>query len=186
MKKSIFKLQAEYCELTTYEKVMALGRRLDMLQRQIQGEKINLYILVDCNGKELEFPDIDERLANNPDIKHTPEEGDTIVVDGKYSESGECLMPDGITTIVFENGRVTDVIVIQNKSESKPASLYLETIFCNHGKELRIFGDKYTHALSVGNIIKVNNNAGVHFGKYKIGFLVITVINGIIAEISEI
>ena len=58
-------------------------------------------ILQDCNGYELEFPEID--------ISDSPTVGDKISIDGKSKETGERLMPNG-NTFVFVDGIITKII----------------------------------------------------------------------------
>jgi ATP-dependent Clp endopeptidase proteolytic subunit ClpP len=62
------------------------------------GGKFQALKVTDADGKEIDFPDVEDR---------DPEIGDKATVDGNAA-SGEYLMPDG-KTFVFESGALTEI-----------------------------------------------------------------------------
>lgn len=133
-------------------------------------EKFQNKIIQDCNGDELEFPDVD---AND-----TPTVGDRIVIDNKSNETGERLMPNG-ETIVFENGIVTEIL-----EPEEPKNL-IRTRRDSLNRKIQILGPDKKKPYLKGNRILIDGREPI-LAKVQLNGIKITAFRGQISSVKRV
>lgn len=133
-------------------------------------EKIKNKIIQDCNGEELEFPDVD--------IHDTPGEGDRILIDNKSNLTGERLLPNG-QTIVFKDGIVTEII-----EPEEPKNL-IKTTKDTLKRKIQIMGPNKDEPYLKGNRILVDNKELI-MAKVQVGDVLMTVFRGKISKVERL
>lgn len=132
-------------------------------------EKFKNLILQDCNADELEFPELES--------DDYPSVGDEITIDDKTKETGERLMPNGVT-IKFNDGVVTEII-----EPEEPKNL-IKTTKDSLKRKIQIMGPNKSMPFFKGNSILVDKKEMI-MAKVQLDDLLVTVFRGKISKVER-
>lgn len=140
---------------------------------KILRNKPQMKMVVDCNGQEITFPEIEADDAYDV--------GEEVELENDKSPTFESVMPDG-STIVVKDGVL--VKIIEDTEEIAAAA---KAFVCKRtGKSIQIFSEDPKAAFEVGNKVTVDGKEGMSLVQCQRGDLMIYVTKGKIRAIKNV